>query len=96
MKSLEDIAGPYGGYAPPLVRLLELSGRPGWKAIEESLGLLRGATFEYRQDLPNAVEDRAKLVASLTEKKDGEKEAGQKTPVVLCVFIGGCTYGEVC
>lgn len=23
------------------------------------------------------------------------KVAGQKTPVVLCVFIGGCTYGEV-
>ena len=23
------------------------------------------------------------------------KEVGQKTPVVLVVFIGGCTYGEI-
>ena len=41
LKSLEEVSAPYSGYAPPLVRLLELSTTPGWKAIEESLALLR-------------------------------------------------------
>jgi hypothetical protein len=94
------------------------------------VGPLRGATFEYRQDLPSAIEERAKMVASLQANEKSAaaeksvknasaaaaasggansggsggggaganasgKEVGQKTPVVLVVFIGGCTYGEI-
>mmetsp|Transcript_14721 Transcript_14721/g.37457 ORF Transcript_14721/g.37457 Transcript_14721/m.37457 type:complete len:683 (-) Transcript_14721:54-2102(-) len=74
-----DIHYVYSGYAPISVRLVEMAFKPGWRAIENSLSLLPGPTFEIRQQLPPSV----------------RQTTTKTRPVTLVFHIGGLTYAEL-
>ncbi|EFA77569.1 Sec1-like family protein [Heterostelium album PN500] len=76
-----DMAYVYSGYAPLSCRLVQQAIRPGgWKAIEETLRLLPGPTFEEIQPLPQG--------ATTNVKSD-------RKPITLVYFIGGVTFAEI-
>lgn len=77
----EDISHVYSGYAPLSVRLVQHFTHAGaFRAVEETLRLLPGPHFEYKQELPSGY-----------KPKGGE--GGQGSTLVF--FLGGCTYAEV-
>lgn len=48
------------GYAPLSIRLVEIAVQPGgWKKHEEVLSQIPGRAFEYKQDLPSSILERA-------------------------------------
>jgi vacuolar protein sorting-associated protein 33A len=61
------------------VRLVEMAFKPGWRAIESSLALLPGPTFEIRQQLPPSV----------------RHTSTKSRPVTLVFHLGGLTYAEL-
>jgi hypothetical protein len=81
----KDISYAYSGYAPLSVRLVQMTAnRPnGWRSCQEALSLLWGPA----QDLRQAVD---------AGSSHGEDARLPGTPsVVLVVFLGGVTYGEI-
>lgn len=79
----EDISHVYSGYAPLSVRLVQNFTKAGaYRSVEETLRLLPGPHFEYKQDLPAGY-----------KSKTGED--GEQSGTTLVFFLGGCTYAEV-
>eukprot|EP00455_Lapot_gusevi_P054621 TRINITY_DN8788_c0_g2_i3.p1 TRINITY_DN8788_c0_g2~~TRINITY_DN8788_c0_g2_i3.p1 ORF type:complete len:576 (+),score=176.77 TRINITY_DN8788_c0_g2_i3:83-1729(+) len=98
LKNSEDIATVFTGYAPLAIRLIECVNRPGWKAIEDVLSLIPGTTFEYKQELPAPVEERAQILqaaSQLNAAQNANASPEQKTPLTLVFFVGGVTFAEI-
>lgn len=77
-----DISYAYSGYAPLSVRLVQMTkSRPnGWRSHQDALGLLWGPAQDLRQQAQ----------AGAAADEDPSQPA-----VVLVVFLGGVTYGEI-
>eukprot|EP01102_Stenamoeba_stenopodia_P011988 TRINITY_DN372_c0_g1_i1.p1 TRINITY_DN372_c0_g1~~TRINITY_DN372_c0_g1_i1.p1 ORF type:complete len:619 (+),score=176.59 TRINITY_DN372_c0_g1_i1:181-2037(+) len=74
-----DIGYVYAMYAPVSIRLVQYAFNPGWKPLGDVIKELPGPAFEEIQQLPA-----------------GAQEApGQRNPVTLVFFIGGCTFTEI-
>ena len=74
------------------MRLLQQACRSGWKPITEVLSALPGPHFERRQAL-----DAQGLPTEVPESVgvlEGVPPEGRE-PLVLAVFIGGVTFGEI-
>lgn len=82
-----DLSYTYAGYAPLSARLVEMAVvNNGWSRIDPKLlELIPGRTNEMKQELPLAIQDRARLQATDQNKK----------PIVLVYFIGGVTFSEI-
>mmetsp|Transcript_58470 Transcript_58470/g.163033 ORF Transcript_58470/g.163033 Transcript_58470/m.163033 type:complete len:644 (-) Transcript_58470:14-1945(-) len=79
----KDICYAYSGYAPLSVRLVQMTkSRPGgWRSCQDALSLLWGPSQDLKQSTDLAVSEDA-------------REANRPS-VVLVVFLGGVTYGEI-
>jgi len=79
----QDISYAYSGYAPLSVRLVQMTkSKPnGWRSCSDALSLLWGPAQDMKQVAdPGVMEDCL--------------DPSQPT-VVLVVFLGGVTYGEI-
>jgi len=81
-----DISYAYSGYAPLSVRLVQLTRSlpKGWRSCQDALSLLYGPAQELQQPLEGGNGNTAET----------PQETGQSS-VVLVVFLGGVTHGEV-
>uniref|UniRef100_A0A7S1Q1K1 Sec1-like protein n=1 Tax=Alexandrium catenella TaxID=2925 RepID=A0A7S1Q1K1_ALECA len=79
---MNDISYAYSGYAPLSVRLVQMTRSlpRGWRSCPDALGLLYGPAQQVPQTPDSTV-------------ADGRAVAGPA--LVLVVFVGGVTHGEV-
>uniref|UniRef100_A0A1D1ZIJ7 Vacuolar protein sorting-associated protein 33 n=1 Tax=Anthurium amnicola TaxID=1678845 RepID=A0A1D1ZIJ7_9ARAE len=87
-----DISYIFSGYAPLSIRLVQHAIRSGWNPIEEILKLLPGPHLELKRGGYSKISslDTARgMPASLERTADGHRT------LVLVVFIGGVTSGEI-
>eukprot|EP00415_Alexandrium_ostenfeldii_P003047 UN3047 len=79
---MNDISYAYSGYAPLSVRLVQMTRSlpRGWRSCPDALGLLYGPAQQVPQTPDSTV-------------ADGRAVAGPA--LVLVVFMGGVTHGEV-
>lgn len=76
----DDIAYVFSGYAPLSVRLVQTALSPeGWNGLDDTMRLLPGPTFHFKQPLPEGVSEAERRSSGL----------------VLIVFIGGITHAEL-
>ncbi|XP_067014776.2 vacuolar protein sorting-associated protein 33A [Anabrus simplex] len=84
-----DISYVHSVYAPISVRLAQhLVRPPGWRGLQDVLGLLPGPTVDEMQTLPPGQGPRRGSISSQSSQNDNPK-------VVLVFFLGGCTFAEV-
>ncbi|XP_078427603.1 sec1/munc18-like (SM) proteins superfamily [Wolffia australiana] len=83
-----DISYIYSGYAPVSVRLIQHAIRSGWHPIEEVLKLLPGPHLELKRGVSSNYSYQDPI-GSFDRSPDGHRS------LVLVVFIGGVTFGEI-
>ncbi|MQM08618.1 hypothetical protein Taro_041474 [Colocasia esculenta] len=87
-----DISYIFSGYAPLSIRLVQHAIRSGWHPIEEILKLLPGPHLELKRggySNVSSLDTARSIPASLERTMDGHRT------LVLVVFIGGVTLGEI-
>mmetsp|Transcript_835 Transcript_835/g.2194 ORF Transcript_835/g.2194 Transcript_835/m.2194 type:complete len:451 (+) Transcript_835:2-1354(+) len=97
-----DVAHIFSGYAPVSVRLVQQAVSGQWLGLEDALRMLPGPLFEVRPQTGASPQRPSPGVSpprlsygNNAIGDEGEAEQREERPVVLVVFVGGCTYAEV-